>query len=164
MRKFLLLGTALFLYCASFASANVVELPVLKADQVFIPIGKTGQKISYAQLATISMKDLEALTGKKMNFFQRLNFRMAQIKIRKSIAKDGTIHSKQLNKAKNKSDKGDISKGLYIVLAIFGLAWIAMGVMDDWSGNNWWINLILTLLFWLPGFIHAMIKMKDYYQ
>ncbi|RXK58593.1 YqaE/Pmp3 family membrane protein [Lacibacter luteus] len=54
-------------------------------------------------------------------------------------------------------------KGLYIVLAIFGLAWIAMGVMDNWSGSTWIINLVLTFLFWLPGLIHALVVMKNYY-
>ena len=85
-------------------------------------------------------------TGKKMGFIKRM-----QLKIAKKIVK---------KKAKKSSD---IPQGLYIVLAIFGLAWLAMGILDGWEGNNWWVNLILTLLFWLPGFIHAMIKMSDYY-
>jgi uncharacterized membrane protein YqaE (UPF0057 family) len=93
-----------------------------------------------------------------------LGFKVAQKQLRNSINADGTINSKKLSKAMSKADNADIPKGLYIVLAIFGLAWIGMGVMDDWSGNNWWVNLILTLLFWLPGFIHALIKMKDYYN
>jgi uncharacterized membrane protein YqaE (UPF0057 family) len=36
--------------------------------------------------------------------------------------------------------------------------------MDDWTGNTWVVNLILSFLCWLPGFIHALIKMKDYYS
>ena len=84
MRKILLFGTALLLFSATFAAASV-ELPILKADQIFIPIGKTGQKISYAQLATISLKDLQALTGKKMNFLDRLNFRIAHQRSGKAL-------------------------------------------------------------------------------
>ena len=57
----------------------------------------------------------------------------------------------------------DFPKGGYIVLALFNLGWIAMGVMDDWKGNNWWINLILSICY-LPALIHALIKMKEYYK
>ena len=59
--------------------------------------------------------------------------------------------------------KTDVPKGLYIVAAIFGWGWLCMGLMDDFGGNNWWVNLILVFLFVLPGLIHALIKMKDYY-
>lgn len=70
---------------------------------------------------------------------------------------------KFLKKELKKSDDG-ITKGLYILLAILGLAWIAMGVKSNWNGSDWVVNLILTLLCWLPGFIHALVKMKDYYN
>ena len=65
---------------------------------------------------------------------------------------------------KSKMNKGeDIEKGLYIILGIFGLGFIAMGLIDDWQGQNWWMNLILSALCWLPGVIHALVKMKEYY-
>ena len=92
-----LLGTALFLFSASFAISKV-ETPILRADQLFFPVGNAGQKISYAQVATISLADLQALTGRKMNFIERMNFRMAQNKMRKSIAADGTIKNKKVAK------------------------------------------------------------------
>jgi uncharacterized membrane protein YqaE (UPF0057 family) len=63
-----------------------------------------------------------------------------------------------------KRGSGDLSKGLYIVLAIFGLGFVGMGILDDWKGNDWVIALILSVLFWLPGLIYALIKMKKYYN
>ncbi|MBK9337016.1 MAG: YqaE/Pmp3 family membrane protein [Lewinellaceae bacterium] len=39
-----------------------------------------------------------------------------------------------------------------------------MGVKSDWEGSDWIVNLILVVLCWLPGLIHALIKMKDYYK
>jgi len=141
MRKFLFLGTALLFFSATFATTNV-ELPVLKADQVFIPIGKTGQKISWAQLATISMTDLQALTGKKMNFIQRMNFRMAQSKIRKSIATDGTIKSKKILKMVSKAKGGSGETGFHLggfalgfFLGIIGIV-IAYVINDDYKRNR----------------------------
>lgn len=87
------------------------------------------------------------ITGERLGWFSSLKLKAAQ-----------KVFKKQANKG------GEISKGLYIVLAIFGLAWVAMGVMDDWGGSDWIINLLLTFLFWLPGLIHALIKMKKYYK
>jgi len=80
----------------------------------------------------------------------------------------GTLALKAAQKAYKKSMKAnnaatDIPKGLYVVAAIFGWGWLVMGLMDDFEGNNWWINLILTFACWLPGVIHAFIKMKEYY-
>jgi uncharacterized membrane protein YqaE (UPF0057 family) len=37
-----------------------------------------------------------------------------------------------------------------------------MGIKDDWSGNNWWLNLLLYCLCGIPGIIHSFIKMKEY--
>ena len=141
MRKILLFGTALLLFSATFAAASV-ELPILKADQIFIPIGKTGQKISYAQLATISLKDLQALTGKKMNFLDRLNFRMAQKKIRKSIATDGTIKNKRILKFFSKAKGGAGETGFHIGGFALGFFVGAIGVLiaylinDDYKSNR----------------------------
>src|SRR5689334_9727801 len=97
MRKLLFLATAVAFFTSGFAATNT-ETPVLKADQLFFPVGKNGEKISYAQLASISLADLQALTGRKMGVFQRIQFRMAQSKMRKSIASDGTIRNKKVAK------------------------------------------------------------------
>lgn len=90
----------------------------------------------------------EEMTGKKLGFFKKMELKAAQKFLKHKMAKSG---------------KGDIPQGLYIVLAIVGLAWIAIGVMDNWSGTTWIINLLLYFLFWLPGLIHALIVMKNYY-
>jgi uncharacterized membrane protein YqaE (UPF0057 family) len=65
-------------------------------------------------------------------------------------------------KIKSKKSGGQFPTVLYVVLSILPLAWILMGVQDDWQGNNWWVNLILYIIMWLPGFIHSMVKMKEY--
>jgi uncharacterized membrane protein YqaE (UPF0057 family) len=56
-----------------------------------------------------------------------------------------------------------LSKGLYILLAILGLCFVGIGVVTDWSGSDWIIGLVLSVLFWLPGLIYALVKMKNYY-
>lgn len=71
---------------------------------------------------------------------------------------------KQSADTKKESSKSKgISKGLYIVLAIFSLGWLGMGINDNFEGYDWLISLVLYCLFWLPGFIYTLIKMKKYY-
>ena len=105
------------------------------------------EKMSAENFANLTPEKYQELTGKKLGFFKKMQLKAAQKALKKQSHAGG----------------GEIPKGLYIVLAILGLAWIGMGVMDDWSGDTWIINLVLTVLFWLPGFIHALIVMKKYY-
>jgi len=163
MRKMFLLGTALLLFSASFAISSV-ETPILRADQLFFPVGNTGQKISYAQLATISLTDIQALTGRKMNFIERTNFRIAQNKMRKSIAADGTIKNKKI--AKYLTKKGNAGEtGFHIggfalgfFLGLIGVV-IAYVINDDykknrvkWAWIGWGIFVVmyvaLLIAFW----------------
>ena len=96
----------------------------------------------------LTPKQVEKMTGKKLTLKETLKLKAAQKIIKKAM----------------KNDDGKVSKGLFILLAILGWAWIAMGIMDNWSGNDWWVNLLLTFLCWLPGLIHALTKMKKYYN
>ena len=101
-------------------------------------------KLAVEEFLALTPKSYKEMTGKKLGLKKTLQLKAAQKYVKKNGAED-------------------IDKGLYIVLAILGLGFIAMGLMDDWEGQNWWINLILTFLCWIPGVIHALIKMKDYY-
>jgi len=59
-------------------------------------------------------------------------------------------------KKQNKSLRDDDEMILYIVLAIF-IPPLAVYLYEDSIGTNFWIDLILTLLFWLPGVIFAFL-------
>lgn len=101
--------------------------------------------ITIEQFLAMTPATIAAKTGKNLNFIQRTQLKVAQ----KQVAKY--------------SDATDLDKNVYIILAIVGLGWLAMGLLDDWTGNNWIIALVLSLLFWIPGVIYSLIKMKDYY-
>lgn len=90
------------------------------------------------EFLTLTPAKYREMTGERLGFKNTLKLKAAQKFLKKEMKKDDGI-----------------TKGLYILLAILGLAWIAMGVKSDWSGSDWIVNLILTLLCWLPGFIHA---------
>lgn len=104
-------------------------------------------KMGLEEFLALTPKKYKEKTGKKLGFANTLKLKAAQKVIKKKMRKPDA----------------DISKGVYILLAIFGLGWLALGLLSDFEGNDWWVNLILTFLCWLPGLIHALIKMKDYY-
>jgi hypothetical protein len=64
-----------------------------------------------------------------------------------------TIENAQALESQQAAKSTDgISKGIYILLN------------DDFGGSDWVISLVLYLLFFLPGFIYTLIKMKKYYK
>ncbi|MFT6149042.1 MAG: uncharacterized membrane protein YqaE (UPF0057 family) [Saprospiraceae bacterium] len=48
-------------------------------------------------------------------------------------------------------------------MALIGWGFLGIGLMSDWEGSEWIICLVLTVLFYIPGLIYALIKMKNYY-
>ena len=110
MRKLFLLLAATMLFTTTFAF-SVVSSFQKKASDVYIPIGATGLRISLQNLSTIDVKDFEKLSGHHLNFIDRFGFKLAQRKLRNSIAADGTIDSKKLNKF---LEEGDHSAGFHV--------------------------------------------------
>jgi hypothetical protein len=99
----------------------------------------------------------------------KINFNRNEAPVKSEVSANPTSEAKQYAK-KIKKEKGskkpaktEISKGLYIVLALLGWAWVAIGLMDDWKGSTWIISLLLYFCLWLPGVIYALIKMNKYY-
>jgi uncharacterized membrane protein YqaE (UPF0057 family) len=113
------------------------EIQVLSTDMAALGLD---------QFLTLTPKKYKEMTGEKLGIKKTLQLKAAQKFLKKELQKDA-----------------DIEKGMYVLLAILGLAWIAMGLMDDWSGSDWIVNLILYALCYLPGLIHALTKMKKYY-
>lgn len=93
--------------------------------------------------------DYKKITGKKLSIKEMVELKAAQ-KYMKSKMKKGA------------EDK--LPKAVYIILVILGWGFLALGLVSDWKGNDWWVNLLLTLLCWIPGVIHGLIKMKNYYN
>lgn len=160
MKKTMLLLAAITLFSFSFASTTPGKDPVLRADKIFFPVGKTGKTISLLELSEIKIKDFEKLTGKKMKFFDRLSFKAAQKKVSASIDYDGTINNKKLNKLYNKAAKGEGGGGgiggfaLGFLLGLIGVL-IAYLINDDykrnrvkwaWIGFGAWVIILIILL------------------
>ena len=95
----------------------------------------------------ISVTSSDVAPAKKLTLKERVIFKRAK----KALTQDV------------KPNETELSKGLYILLAILGLGWLAMGLLDGFEGSDWIICLVLYALFFVPGFIYSLIKMKNYY-
>lgn len=101
MKKICSLLAAMALLTVTYAAYTpAAEAPekTLNAREVMIPIGGTDQSISLQALSTISAAELEKLTGREMGFADKMAFKSAQRKLKRSIEEDGTISSKKLKK------------------------------------------------------------------
>lgn len=99
---------------------------------------------------SLTPREYHRLTGKKLTFAETVKLKAAQKMVKSQMD--------------NADGEDKFPKGGYIVLVILGWGFIPLGILSDWKGNDWWVNLLLTALCWLPGVIHGLIKMKDYYK
>jgi uncharacterized membrane protein YqaE (UPF0057 family) len=140
---------AVLIILPSFASTeiNINPVPANNVNPLIQKLNPAFAKLTTEEFLKLTPSKVAKMTGKKLTLKQTLELKAVQ----------------KLMKAKTKKG-GDISKGLYIAGAILGFAWILMGIMDEWSGSDWIVNLVLYILCYLPGVIHAFIKMKKYYS
>jgi uncharacterized membrane protein YqaE (UPF0057 family) len=50
-------------------------------------------------------------------------------------------------------ERSDVEKILLVLLALFLPPLVAF--IEEGCGFHFWLNIVLTLLAWLPGFIHS---------
>jgi len=149
MKKIQFFLSALLILCLSFSAA---ALPTtgkhLLNKEVDATLLLKADIQSVDQFLELTPKSYKELTGERLTIKQTIQMKAAQ----KAVAE-----------ITQPVDAPDIPKALYIVGGILGWGWLIMGLLDGFQGNNWWMNLILTALCWLPGVIHAFIKMDEYY-
>ena len=152
MKKILLLSTAVFFLTAGFATNNAAKKRAVKASEVYVPIGNTGQIISLLDLSRIKVKDVENFTGKKMSFADRMKFKAAQRQLKRNISPDGTINNKIFAKAAKKSD---ITSGFHLGGFALGFFLSLIGVLIAYLINDelkpsrvkWaWIGAAISLI------------------
>ena len=141
----------LFLLTGNTKAETTVSLNDMNSATAVKEIDPNLVKMGAEKFLDLTPAKYREMTGQLLGIKNAVALKAAQIKVKNEL---GDMQN---------SDP-DIDKNVYILLAIFGLAWIAMGLFSDWSGSDWIINLLLTMLCWLPGLIHALTKMKDYYK
>lgn len=137
------------------APTTVAHAP-LKASDIRIPIGSTGTSIDLQQLSTMKVADYEKMTGKKMSWLNRLDFKLAQKKLRRSINADGTVSNKRLEKlARDMEGGGGFHAGGFFLGLFLGLigVLIAYLIRDDnhrrrvtWAWIGWGTFVVIYLV------------------
>jgi hypothetical protein len=159
MKRIIGLFFAITLFATSFAGTNLVtpKKPArLNANAIMIPIGKNGETVSLMDLSRMKVKDLEAITGEKMNLTSKVGFTVAQKQLRNSINADGTVNNKKLQKLAKADDGSGFNLGGFALGFLIGLigVLIAYLIKDDkkparvkwaWIGFGVWIVLWLLL-------------------
>ena len=124
-----LIALGLFLF-TSTAMANV-------------PVEKQTDKVSkVAPSQTISMQTFKQNVLKEQ--IKSLTFK-EKVKLFRTIRKE--------KKKAERSGLSSVPTPVLYILAIF-IPPVAVGIFTDWKEPTLW-NLLWTLLFWLPGIIHA---------
>ena len=163
MKKAFILFLLIAVVSAGYSSTNSIPVsstnPSIKAKDVYLPIGKNGQLISLMELSEISVKDFENLSGKKMNFKDKVSFKMKQRQLKKNINYDGSFSKKRVEKYFNKAALGGafslsgLALGLF--LSLIGVLIAYLITTGDKKGRiTWaWIGAAISLILWGALFI-----------
>lgn len=106
-------GLSFAAYIAPSSSASTAP----KASELYIPMGN-GTHFSLMDLSQLRVKDYQKLTGKHLNLFQKISFKMTQKKLKKAISADGTVNSQKLANAMASGDLTQDFNGGWFVLGI----------------------------------------------
>lgn len=155
MKKVLFLILSFSLIATSFAASSYFYIPK-KATEIYIPV-TANKQISLMELSTMKVKDYENLSGKRLNFFQKIAFKNNQKQLRKSIAADGTIKNDELIKSASASDLttgfhlGGFALGLFLGPIGVLIAYLIHGDASvDKNRIKWsWIGFAVAFLLWL---------------
>lgn len=83
--------------------------------------------------------------------------------VRRELKKEDKVLKKELVKElKEAQKKGDDEYVLMMILA-FLIPFLGVGLTYGIT-NEFWISLLLTIIFWLPGAIYGLIKVHEYYK
>ena|SRR5690349_2492678 len=132
MKKIFTLLLVVSFYTPLLAATVPVDKP-LNAKEIMVPIAK-GKFISFQDLAYIKVADYEKVTGKKMSFFKKLEFKLTQRKLRNSINEDGTFSNKRMEKMLKDDMSG--TSGFHIGGFALGLFLFLIGVLIAYLIND----------------------------
>lgn len=154
MKKLFVIFLLIATFSVAYSTSVSIIKPTLKASDIYLPVGKSGQLISIQDLSVIKLKDFETLTGKKMKLIDRIGFALTQKQLRKSINADGTFSKKKVQKYFNKmAEDGGFNAGGFFLGFLLGLigVLIAYLIKDEKKSARvkWaWLGLLAWVVIW----------------
>ncbi len=145
--------TELALKAADEQAAKQEAAPVLEANAVATVTTVTPKKAVKANV----LKEAGAAEAKTVTETEALE--MAKERIASMTKAEKKELKKELKEAIKQDRGGSRTSIVEIILAII-LPPLAV-FLHDGIGTSFWINIILTLLFFLPGIIHALLVVTD---
>lgn len=155
MKKVIFLLLITIGFQQTFATALVKPKKKVYAADIMIPLGNTGTRISLLDMSALSVKEAEIIRGEKMKLSERIAFKVAQKKLRKTINPDGSINDRRIvkNLKKVDGDGGFHAGGFFLgfLLGLIGLI-IALLINDDkkkirtkWALIGWglWVAIVV---------------------
>lgn len=130
MRK-LIMYVTLFSFIFSFTNVTAAVAPSTNTTEKVLP-NPQAVKAALAEFKSLSKKE------------KKLRFKLLKQKL------------KEFNAAKKAGGDADTNTLLLVILAIL-LPPLAVYLHQGEINNKFWISLLLTLLFWLPGIIYALV-------
>jgi uncharacterized membrane protein YqaE (UPF0057 family) len=125
---------------------------------------KTSNRAAAAETTKIS-PSLESTTVQSIQANSANKFTVAASETTKSVTKKTVksfAHTAAIKKAVKQAPANDSDDELILLylLAIL-IPFVAVGIVTDWDLTDVAINLLLSFLCYIPGVIHAFIKIRD---
>lgn len=135
---------------------TVVTIENNNQEEIKIEKIKTTKKPSIKEViaAVKAVKKIKK-AQKQMPQAAALNNKMS--KADKKVAKAKMKEQIKSMKKANKTNGGTDPMFIVAVICCFLLPPLGVFLFEEAIGTNFWIDLILTLLFWLPGVIYALL-------
>lgn len=135
MRKFILF-VSLFAPVYCFASSYFVESKDPLANDVMIPLFKTGRLISIENFMKLTPKTYQIIVGKKMKLNERISLIVGKRYLKRAINKDGTVNTKKMGFfGKWEWHWGGFFLGFF--LSLLGVI-ITLFINDDYKWDRFW--------------------------
>ncbi|CAG5086596.1 YqaE/Pmp3 family membrane protein [Parvicella tangerina] len=144
-------------------SGKIITTPITNADVAVEDLQETTNEQTTKEQQAAEKSDLNDI--KSSNTFSSKNEVSSKVKprfLRKGFRSSPSKGSKlSINQGSNISaEKETADNTLLLVIIAFFIPFLAVALYDGIT-IRFWISLLLSLLFWLPGFVYALIVILE---
>lgn len=135
----------LFAFVSSTEATTIIPGRNPLASDMMIPLMGTSYSISLAAFVKLTPRDYKNITGKNLNFFDKIKLKISQRYGKKFIQKDGTIDAVKIQKKFGFFDKwqwhwGGFALGFFLILGPI----IALFFKDEYKWDRFWTSMIIA--------------------